>query len=388
MATRKQELEEVISYTPPKLYKGKEWYIGFKAYDPAAERMRRKKMKVNHIPRIKERTIYANDLIIRLNDQLRRGWNPWVAREDVKSYQTIDEAIVHFKKLQKKYWDDEIIREDTYVEYCSKMNNLQAFIKWRKVPSIYIYQVDAQFIQEFLDYIYIERNNTAQTRDNNLRVMSVFCKFLVAQGYHKADASAPVALIGKKQYQKGRKTIPETELKALTAYLTNKNKYYLLACYLEFYCFIRPKELSMLKIKDISFKFSTIQIRSEVGKNRKDAVVTLNKKVIELMIELNMYKYSQECYLFSANFMPGEKHRSGKSFRDYWVNHVRPDLKFPKEYKFYSLKDSGITMMLRTVDTLSTRDQARHSSILMTDKYTPHDIQEANPILAEFDSVF
>ena len=106
------------------------------------------------------------------------------------------------------------------------------------------------------------------------------------------------------------------------------------------------------------------------------------------MIELNMYKYSQECYLFSSNFMPGEKHRSGKSFRDYWVNHIRPDLKFPKEYKFYSLKDSGITMMLRTVDTLSTRDQARHSSILMTDKYTPHDIQEANPLLAEFDTVF
>lgn len=388
MATRKQELEEVIAYTPPKLHKGKEWYIGFKAFDPAAERMRRKKIKVNHIPRIKERILYANDMIIRLNGQLRLGWNPWVARDDVKSYKTIDEAVTHFKTLQKKYWDDEIIREATYVEYCSKMNNLQAFIRWRKVPTTYAYQIDAHFIQEFLDYIYIERNNTAQTRDNNLRVMSVFCKFLVAQGYHKADASASVTLIGKKKYQKGRTTIPETSLKALTAYLTNKNKYYLLACYMEFYCLIRPKELSMLKIKDISFKFSTIQIRSEVGKNRKDAVVTLNRKVIELMIELNMYKYSQECYLFSSNFMPGEKYRSGKSFRDWWVNHVRPDLKFPKEYKFYSLKDSGITMMLRTVDTLSTRDQARHSSILMTDKYTPHDIQEANPILAEFDSIF
>ena len=38
MATRKQELEEVVSYTPPKLYKGKEWYIGFKAYDPGGRK--------------------------------------------------------------------------------------------------------------------------------------------------------------------------------------------------------------------------------------------------------------------------------------------------------------------------------------------------------------
>ena len=50
------------------------------------------------------------------------------------------------------------------------------------------------------------------------------------------------------------------------------------------------------------------------------------------------------------------------------------------QYKFYSLKDTGITNMLRHYDVLSVRDQARHSSILMTDIYTPHDIQEANDL--------
>lgn len=37
--------------------------------------------------------------------------------------------------------------------------------------------------------------------------------------------------------------------------------------------------------------------------------------------------------------------------------------------------------MLRHYDVLSVRDQARHSSILMTDIYTPHDIQEANDLI-------
>jgi hypothetical protein len=42
-------------------------------------------------------------------------------------------------------------------------------------------------------------------------------------------------------------------------------------------------------------------------------------------------------------------------------------------------------MMLRAnTDVLSVRDQARHSSILITDTYTPHDIAKANPLIDKF----
>lgn len=44
----------VVAYTPPKLYVGVEWYIGFMAFDPAVGRMRRKKIKLNHIAKIGE----------------------------------------------------------------------------------------------------------------------------------------------------------------------------------------------------------------------------------------------------------------------------------------------------------------------------------------------
>lgn len=44
--------------------------------------------------------------------------------------------------------------------------------------------------------------------------------------------------------------------------------------------------------------------------------------------------------------------------------------------------------MLRHQDVLSVRDQARHSSILMTDTYTPHDIQKANEIIKSYEGEF
>lgn len=69
-------------------------------------------------------------------------------------------------------------------------------------------------------------------------------------------------------------------------------------------------------------------------------------------------------------------------------NEIVPALKFPKEYKFYSLKDSGITDMLRSgLDPLSVKEQARHSSLQITDAYTPRDVLNANPRLQSYKGI-
>ena len=52
---QKNELPKIVAYTPPRLYMGKEWYVGFNAYDPIQEKLHRKKIKLNHIEKIKER---------------------------------------------------------------------------------------------------------------------------------------------------------------------------------------------------------------------------------------------------------------------------------------------------------------------------------------------
>ncbi len=110
--------------------------------------------------------------------------------------------------------------------------------------------------------------------------------------------------------------------------------------------------------------------------------------VLKLMIDLHIFDSPGNYYLFSDGFAPGPERRSEKCFRDYWHHHVRKNLKMSDRYKFYSLKDTGITNMLRAnTDILSVRDQARHSSILITDIYTPKDIQNANQLLLNYRGV-
>ena len=148
--------------------------------------------------------------------------------------------------------------------------------------------------------------------------------------------------------------------------------------------------MSYIKIEHISIYHKTIYVPAQNAKNDQDGVITLPRKVIELMLDLDIFRSPNEYYLFSHDFLPGAEYASPKRFRDFWLKTIREKLKFPAEYKFYSLKDTGITNLLRdtNIDRLSVRDQARHSSILITDMYTPHDIQEANALIERHKDIF
>lgn len=112
------------------------------------------------------------------------------------------------------------------------------------------------------------------------------------------------------------------------------------------------------------------------------------QKIIELMADLGYFNAPSNYYIFSKGFRPGAEWVNEKTYRDFWSRYIRPALNFPKEYKFYSLKDTGITAMLRAgCDALSVKEQARHSSLLMTDIYTPQDIRDANPILLNYKGI-
>lgn len=387
----KQQLDEIISYTPPQLYTGEEWYVGFMAFDPALGRLHRKRIKINHVPGgICAKRKYAQDLIKRLNDQLSKGWNPWIEAEYGKSYNKFSDVCEHYQRFITKLVKDDVFRDDTYIAYSSFLRNLLQYNEQLKIPITYIYQLNPSYVIGFLDHIYIDRENTAQTRDNYLSWLRQFSTFLLQQQYVRVKPTEGVSVLGKKAHKKQRKGIEQSDIIRLRDYLQEYNKYYLLACYILYYCLIRPKEMSNIKLEHISLKKRTVYVPADISKNRTAGVITLPKKVIYLMLDLNIFANPSEFYLFSKDFMPGMEYVDEKRFRDYWGRKIRKILRFPDCYKFYSLKDSGITSLLRdtNIDKLSVRDQARHSSILITDIYTPHDIQEANALIEAHEDVF
>ncbi|MCM1310816.1 MAG: tyrosine-type recombinase/integrase [Bacteroides sp.] len=345
-------------------------YVEFYAFDPDQGRLRRKRIKINRIEGSSNRRTYARGLIKRLTEQLNNGWNPWIAK-DVSNLVTFEEAMQRYESHLEKMIASGYFRKETYSGYKSYVKIMRQYIMHRR-PLYYCYQFDRKFCVDFLDYVFVDRNNGAQTRNNYLNFLRVFSGFLVEKDYLKTRPTDGINPISRRLYQKERECIPTTVVSKIADYCKDNDPHFLLACYLLYYCFIRPVEMTRLKVRNFNIKESTVTIPAECSKNKMTQTVTLPKKVLQYAIELGIFSAPMDDYIFSCKLKPGMETIDPKIFRDHWEK-ARKTLKLKKEWKFYSLKDTGITEMLdNNTTSIAVRDQARHSSLAITEIYTRH----------------
>lgn len=236
----------------------------------------------------------------------------------------------------------------------------------RSNPIVYIYQFDQSYISDFLDYILLDRDSTARTRNNYRTWLSAFCTWLQEKKYidhNPTDRIKPLV-----EGEKIRSALTTSDIARLKEYLTEINKYFLLACMMEYYTFIRPDELSNIRLSDIHIKEQKVFISSAISKNRRDGMVGLNDAIIKIMIELEIFDNPSHYYLFGKQFKPNVAKADSRIFREYF-NKVRSFLRWPNCYQFYSLKDTGIRDLANAEGIVIARDQARHSDISTTNKY-------------------
>lgn len=369
----------------------KEVKVSFYAFDPESGMLKRKLVRLNrelkHIKGKRAKKEYAEGVASRIRDELKAGWNPWMQQSDTVVYVRWDDACDRYKEYLTKQLNEHNMRPDTVVGYLSRHKILREWVARERRNVRYAYQFDKRLVDAFLDYVFLERDNTIRTRNNYLNWLKSFATWMMQKSFIEDDPTKGISQMKNRSGKKNRDVIPDGVLKGIHDYLETHNRHYLLACYLLHYLFVRPHEIANVKIEDFSIHNKTLLIHGDVAKNWQDAVVTLPKHVIELMLDLDVFQSPGSYYLFSDDFKPGKDFRSEKCFRDYWLK-MRKDLKFSDRYKFYSLKDTGITNMLRAnTDVLSVRDQARHSSILITDMYTPKDIKQANELLVRYRGV-
>ena len=378
---------EIKGYSDPRLVIGKETFISFYAFDPVSGLRKRKKYMLDHCKSKSEMKRTAKDMMRNLSRKLEGGWNPWIDNSDSMSYTLFSKVADMYHDFLYKRLNDRSLREDTVTSYISYLNIFREWVEG-KGDIIYMFQMDHYLISQFLDYVYIERNNSFITRNNYLGWLRSFCTYLLERGFLNQDPCARFQNIKIKGYVKERTIIPDSILVQIREYLMKRNKHYLLACYLTHYMCIRPKELSRMRVCDINIGNCTITLMGDQTKNHDSVTITMPQKVAKLMIELDLFSAHGGCYLFSDGFKPGNHPHSEKHFRDYWAKHLRNDLHFSKQYVYYSLKDTGITNMLRKgIDPISVRDQARHSSLAITNTYTPLDLKAANPMMLKYDGV-
>ena len=360
-------LKSFIDYVPAELCDGKEWFIYYYVKNPATEKLHRKKIKINRIKSLSLRRKFAKKVIHEINIKLSEGWNPFLEEEAPKGYHTLVEAMESFMK------DKRGSRADTLRTYASYIKILEHWLTYiRKKPDMYVISFTKREATDFLQFSF-RRGIKASTYNNYKRFYNLLFRWMVEFNYCKVNPFA--GLSKKKEAGKERILIPVPERNLIKEHLESEDYEYLLVCMMAFHCLLRPKEITYVRVCDISLEGQTIYVSANHSKNGKTRIATIANVMIDYIKKLDLPGMNQSQYLFSEGFIPGKTRMDPRKIAKRWEK-LRNRLKLPKEMKFYSLRDSGIVQMLEDgIPPDVIMRLADHHSLEVTNEY----VKLANP---------
>jgi len=358
-----------VDYKPAELKIGKDWLIVYYSKHPVTGRLERQRLRVPVISNKKERLKHGNKIVAEINRKLAADWSPYLESPG-KIYRSFQECSEKFLEQIKKEIKDGIKRDDTYRAYKSYLTLIAAYIKEKEIKITFVIEIDRDFAVNYLDWVYYDRGNSPTTYNNHLLFLKNFCNFLISRGYMKENPTREIQR--KKELKKKREVITPKVKKLLAENLPEINFHYYVLCMLTYYCMIRRTELTKLKVADINMDYNFIHIPATIGKNTKaDQYVTIPEEMKGGLMR-HLYQANKNDFVFSKNlFKTGPEQLKPKKITDTW-SQLQQILGIPKEFQFYSLKDTGITDLFELgISPLKIRDQARHSDLKQTERYTP-----------------
>ena len=365
-----------IDYLPAELKPCKSrWYVQYYVKNPATGKLQRKTIKVNRIKSVTERRKYAKKLVVEINKKLETGWNPFFEQEAPRSYTKLVDALQYYlRHKQKELKSKDSIR--TYKSHVEILTNYVADIK--KTPDLLVISFDAYYVREYMDYLYTERNIGGKTYNNYKGIAVGIWNWFIEHLFCKVN---PFLTVRKMQEEKKKRQIIDIETRSrIKDYLAREKKIeYLAMVMLCFHGLIRPKEICLLKPENIRLKDKIIFLTADMTKDKDDRIVSISSELMKFLEALNIESIHKDNFIFSTSFKPGKQLIDSRRVGKEWSK-LRTALKFPSEYQFYSLKDSGIVQMLMDgISPIEVRNQAGHSSLEQTNEYAKY----ANPTGSE-----
>ncbi len=372
---------KVLNFKPAYLSVGKQILVIYYYKNFNKNKLQRFRISVPKKGTKKDIIKLGHKMVEDINQKLFAGWNPF--NKNSLSYDSsFDNAKTRYIEQGEKDILIGIKREDTVRSYKSFIRMLDFYLNKQKIKIDTVSQIDRIFIIHFLDFMLYERGVSPRTYNNYISSFITFLNFCIDKGYTKHN---PALTIKKLQNQKKRRKVLTDEIKNKVKLIQYDNSSFYTLCMMTYYCFIRRTELTKLKVKDVNLPLY-ITMRAEISKNKKENNVTVPKQLNELLSR-HIYNASAEDYLFSENFMPGRKKLAPKKISDEW-NVFRKKYDVPKQYQFYSLKDTGITDLLnKGIPAIKVRDQARHYDLRITESYTQRN-DTFDPIIKDIDFTF
>lgn len=326
----------------------KVWHV--KYYCPINQTYKKAYIPQKELATYESRMAAATRLIDQLSQQLALQTNP--------------QANNRLTMLVQEYYDYKCIgkRNKSVITYRSMV---EEFIRWYRTENGARYELET-LGSKFLSAL--AKKGLSNTTINNYRsnLSSIFRAMVKA----KKIAANPFDFTPKqKEHRSTREWFRPEQVDQLKEHFISTDPQVWLAARLQFYCFIRPcMEMTSIKVGDIQIADKRIRIPAGSGKSASVDEYVLIPDF--LLGELAQFKhYPSHYYLFGPNGLPAHK-KSNVSSMSRRHNNALRNLHYPKQYSFYSWKNTGAVMMLKQgISILHISKLMRHKSLDYTKEY-------------------
>ncbi len=349
-----------LSYIPAQVSDKKICRVFYYAIDPATEKLKRVVVKCNRLKSKSQNLALAKRMCEEINIRLRDGWNPFTEKLEAAGFVSLDFAIQRFLTEKSR-----TLRKDSMRSYYSLTGTFSQWLKECDLLDKNCLYFSRRHAENFMRYISNRGNVSNKTFNNYLRHCKTLFNYFIDHDYIKENPFDKIHI--KRESEKLRTTIPPEDLRRIKDYFQEKEPIFNYVIYLCNGYLIRPKEILMLRIGYLDFQNAMLTIPASVSKNHDERIIALHDDMMEL---LRIYQnLPADLYFFSTGYKPGKKLLSSREIGKTW-SQMRIDLGMPKEYQFYSLKDTGVTDMLESgVPAKLVKELAGHHSLNMTEKY-------------------
>lgn len=300
--------KKTFPYLPAQLIKSSQgWYIKFRQTNPeTGERVLfRWTYDLNRIKDKRLRKREATKLIVDINNMLPDGYPFTDPDAPAKMVTTVSEALAIAEAIK--------CDSDRYYTVKDYKSTCKIFLSWaskKEYDEIPILEFSRGKALEFLDYVKFKRKCSNRTYNNYLiRVKALFYTLVEREYLNKNPFKG---IKPKRNETKKRRVFTAEEQQVVANYIQQHEYWLYTALLLQFYCYIRPIELTRLKFKYFNLEKGLIDLPAQITKSKKRRVVTIPLIAIPHFLDERFAQNPLNYLLFGDHLKPAYKSRVGE----------------------------------------------------------------------------
>jgi integrase len=281
-----------------------------------------------------------------------------------KKYKTFDEVLVPFlegKKIE--------LKAKSLAGYKGRTKVFSEWLEKNNLSSVPLKKIsNDDYIRFFHEYLVGERKLDRPTVRKYHEAITSVCRY--ALDMDELDAMPPFK--GLKFPKKGKdcsaQLMPSEALSDLLNDIYENDRQLYVACMLEYYCGVRPKEARFTKAGSFNLKEGVLKIEASVAKTGKQRLVTMADDFIETCKEYGLENVDPNLYVMGKNHSLDVRPVSENMLR-YRFNIFRDKHGISKDVKLYTMKHEGASELIKITDLKTIQEHLGHSNITSTAHY-------------------